>query len=143
MNTIKTPLKAETIIDAPIEKVWDLWTSPNHIPKWNNTSVEWHTPRAENDLRVGGKLFLRMELKDGSKGFDYVCIYDEVIIKEKITHTTADNRKTTIVFEVVDNGVKLTELFEPEDKTPLDVQQAFCQSILDNFKKYVEDKAMA
>jgi len=138
MNNIKTPLVAETIVNAPIEKVWDLWTNPLHIPNWNNTSAEWHTPHVENDLRAGGKLFLRMELKDGSKGFDYICIYDDVETYKRIVHTTSDNRKTTVLFEATDTGIKLTEIFEPEDKTPLDIQQAFCQSILDNFKNYAE-----
>ena len=119
--------------------MWDLWTNPEHIALWNNMSKEWHTPKAENDLRVGGRLFLRMELKDGSDGFDYVCIYDDVVVNEKISHTTSDNRKTTVLFFVIDNGVKLTETFDPENKTPLDIQQGFCQSILNNFKTYVEN----
>ena len=66
MDKIETPLIAEIFVNASIEKVWDLWTNPKHIAKWNNMSEEWHTPKAENDLRVGGRLFLRMELKDGS-----------------------------------------------------------------------------
>jgi uncharacterized protein YndB with AHSA1/START domain len=73
MNPDKTQLVAEIFIKAPTEKVWDLWTKPEHIVNWNNISDEWHTPRAENDLRVGGRLFLRMEKKDNSGGFDYEC----------------------------------------------------------------------
>jgi uncharacterized protein YndB with AHSA1/START domain len=96
------------------------------------------TTRAENDLRIGGKLFLRMETKDGSAGFDYECIYDDIVVHKKISHTNMDKRKTTVSFTPVGNAVKLTETFEPEDKTPLDVQQAFCQAVLVNFKNYVE-----
>ncbi len=139
INSIKTPLVAETFVNASLEKVWDLWTNPKHIAKWNNMSEEWHTPRAENDLRVGGKLFLRMELKGSSDGFDYICIYDDVVVNRKISHTTSDNRKTTVLFVVTENGVRLTETFDPESKTALDIQQAFCQSILNNFKTYVEN----
>ena len=138
MNNIRPSLTTETFINASIEKVWNLWTDSRHIAKWNNTSEEWHTPRAENDLRTGGRLFLRMELKDGSDGFDYLCTYDEVIPYKKISHTTSDNRKTTILFTVTDSGVTLTEIFEPEEKTPVDIQREFCQSILNNFKMYVE-----
>ncbi len=82
-NDIRGQLMAEVFINASIEKVWNLWTDPNHIAKWNNISDEWHTPKAENELRVGGKLFLRMELKDGSDGFDYVCFYDDIIVNLK------------------------------------------------------------
>ncbi|OWW23134.1 polyketide cyclase [Zobellia sp. OII3] len=135
---MKNPLESETFINAPIEIVWDLWTNPKHIAKWNNMSDEWHTPITENDLRVGGRLFLRMEMKDSSDGFDYTCIYDDVVVNKKISHTTSDNRKTEILFLVIEDGVRLTETFEPESKTPLDIQKDFCQSILDNFKAYVE-----
>ena len=131
-------IKAETFINASIEKVWDLWTDPKHIVNWNNLSEEWHTPRAENDLRVGGRLFLRMELKDKSAGFDYECFYDDIVINQKISHTGTDKRKTIVLFFETENGVKLSETFEPESKTPTDVQQAFCQSIVDHFKEYVE-----
>lgn len=51
----KTAITVETAIKAPIEKVWKFWTAPEHITKWNNASDDWHTPFAENDLRVGGK----------------------------------------------------------------------------------------
>lgn len=138
MDKIETPLIAEIFVNASIEKVWDLWTNPKHIAKWNNMSEEWHTPKAENDLRVGGRLFLRMELKDGSYGFDYKCIYNDVVLQKKISYTTSDNRKTTVLFSVTVDGVKVTETFAPESMTPLEVQQTFCQSILNNFKTYVE-----
>lgn len=35
-----------------IDKIWDLWTLPLHITKWNMASEDWHTPFAENDLKV-------------------------------------------------------------------------------------------
>lgn len=139
MDDARTTLIGEVFINAPVEKVWELWTNPQHIVKWNNTSEEWHTPHAENDLRTGGQLFLRMELKDGRDGFDYRCTYEEVIINEKIAHTGSDNRKTTVVFTAHKRGTKLTEVFEAENKTPMEVQEAFCQSILDHFKTYVEN----
>ena len=139
MNSTKTQLTAQVFINAPIEKVWDLWTNPGHIAKWNNLSEEWHTPIAENDLRVGGRLFLRMELKDGSDGFDYICFYDDIVANQKISHTGSDSRKTTVLFSATENGVRLIETFDPESKTELDIQQAFCQSILNNFKAYVEN----
>lgn len=131
-------LLAEVLVNTSIDKAWEFWTNPNHIIKWNATADDWVTTSAENDLRIGGKLFLRMETKDGSKGFDYECIYEDILFHEKISHTNLDKRKTTVLFAPVGNAVKLTETFEPEDKTPLDVQQAFCQSVLINFKNYVE-----
>ena len=134
----KSRLIGETLINAPIDIVWELWTNTEHIAQWNNMSEEWHTPIAENDLRAGGRLYLRMETKDGIEGFDYICNYDEIVVHEKIAHTTSDKRKTTVTFVETKDGVRLTEEFEPESETPLDLQQKFCQSILNNFKHYIE-----
>ena len=48
-------ITVEASIDATIDKAWKLWTSPEHIIKWNSPSDDWHTPKAENDLKkVGG-----------------------------------------------------------------------------------------
>ena len=52
--------------------------------KWNNASNDWHTPRAENDLKVGGKFLYRMEAKDGSSEFDFDGTYEQVKINELI-----------------------------------------------------------
>ncbi|HQW93764.1 MAG TPA: SRPBCC domain-containing protein, partial [Ferruginibacter sp.] len=71
----KTSITVETIVQAPVEKVWECWTKPEHITGWNNASDDWHTPRAENDLRVGGKFLSRMEARDGSMGFDFGGVY--------------------------------------------------------------------
>jgi uncharacterized protein YndB with AHSA1/START domain len=71
-------ITVEIAVNQPIEKVWNYWTEPQHINKWNNASDDWHTPFSENNLRVGGKFLSRMEAKDGSFGFDFSGIYDEV-----------------------------------------------------------------
>ncbi len=139
MHKITTALIAQTFVNASMEKVWEYWTSPLHIAQWNNMSAEWHTPVAENDLRVGGRLHLRMELKDESAGFDYITFYDEIIQHQTIRHTGIDKRRTEITFEEINNGVHISETFDPDATTPIEEQQSFCQSILDNFKRYAEN----
>ena len=86
----KINITVEAIVNAPVEKVWKLWTSPEHIIKWNNASDDWHTPKAENDLREGGKFLSRMEAKDGSFGFDFGGVYDVVKNNEYIEYTLGD-----------------------------------------------------
>ena len=134
----ETLLMAEIFVNASLEKTWECWIKSEHIIKWNVTGNDWMTTSAENDLRIGGKLFLRMQTKDGSEAFDYECVYDDIMIHEKIAHTNMDKRKTFVLFTLVGKVVRLTETFEPEKKTPIDVQKGFCQSVLDNFKNYVE-----
>ena len=65
----------ETIINAPMEKVWAAWNEPQHLTKWTFASDDWHAPHAETDLRTGGKFKTRMEAKDGSFGFDFGGTY--------------------------------------------------------------------
>src|SRR5882672_1166747 len=89
----KIMITIEGLINAPVEKVWEFWTGPKHITQWNNASDDWHTPVAENDLRVGGKFLSRMEAKDGSFGFDFWGIYDVVKKNELIEYTIGDGRK--------------------------------------------------
>ena len=131
-------ITVQSIINAPIEKVWQYWTSPEHITQWCNASDDWHAPRAENDVQLGGKFTTRMEAKDGSFGFDFSGVYDEVRLHEYIAYTIGDGRKVNITFSGNGNETSVTETFEPENQNPLDMQQAGWQAILDNFKKYVE-----
>lgn len=125
-------------INAPIEKVWEYYNLPEHITKWNNASEDWHTPRAENDLRVGGKFVFRMEAKDESMGFDFGGIYNEVEEKKLIKYTIDDGRKVVVEFSGNAKETKVVINFEAENENPVERQREGWQAILNNFKKYVE-----
>src|SRR6185295_14192821 len=99
----RTKITVEATIKAPVEKVWKLWSEPEHIKKWCNASEDWHAPIAENDLRKGGKFLTRMEAKDGSFGFDFGGVYDEVKSNELIKYTLGDERKVEIAFTAKGN----------------------------------------
>ncbi|MFJ5760608.1 SRPBCC family protein [Neobacillus sp. NPDC093182] len=129
----------ETTVQAPVEKVWEYWTEPTHITKWNTASEEWHTPYAENDLQVGGKFLSRMEAKDGSFGFDFGGVYDDVRLNEGIAYTLEDGRKVTISFIRQGDETKVIETFDAENSNPIEMQEAGWQAILDNFKKYINN----
>jgi uncharacterized protein YndB with AHSA1/START domain len=131
-------LTVESTINAPVEKVWQYWTSPERITKWNSASEDWHTPRAENDLRPGGRYSSRMEAKDGSMGFDFWGIYDAVRDNEYIESTMGDGRKMMVSFTQSGDSTKVVENFEAENENPIELQQGGWQAILDNFKKYTE-----
>ncbi|MEP7076283.1 MAG: SRPBCC family protein [Acidobacteriota bacterium] len=133
----KGKITIEVNIAADANKVWDYWTRPEHITKWNFASDDWHCPRAENDLRVGGKMVSRMEAKDGSFGFDFEGIYDEVIQNEKIVYTIADGRQVTTSFESLDDTTEIVTIFDAEKENPVEMQKGGWQAILNNFKKYV------
>ena len=139
METQQLPtLTVETTVAAPVEKVWDYWTKPEHITKWNNASDDWHTPRATNDLRTGGTFTARMEAKDGSFGFDFGGTYDEVKQHEIIAYTMGDGRKVKVTFSPEGDGTKVVETFDAESTHSVEMQRGGWQAILDNFKKYAE-----
>jgi uncharacterized protein YndB with AHSA1/START domain len=139
MNTNKkTEITVSVIVNAPLQKVWQFWTLPEHIKQWNFASDDWHTPKAENDLRVGGKFLSRMEAKDGSFGFDFLGVYDEIKENELITYTMGDDRKAKIIFINEGNATKVIETFEAENENSIELQQGGWQAILNNFKKYSE-----
>lgn len=138
MESTNKTITVSTIIHAPIEKVWKYWTTPENIMEWNSASEDWHTPRAENDLRAGGNFFSRMEAKDGSFGFDFGGVYDQVIEHKVISYTMGDGRKVEVNFWDERNDTKIIETFEAESTNSFEQQQAGWQAILDNFKKYAE-----
>lgn len=133
-----TKITVQSTIKAPVEKAWNYWSSPEHITQWSNASDDWHTPRAENDLRVGGKFLTRMEAKDGSFGFDFGGVYDELKEHQRIAYTMGDNRKVVVEFIGKGTETEVVETFEAENTHSVEMQQSGWQAILDNFKKYVE-----
>lgn len=139
METAKrTKITVRTTIQARVQKVWELWTSPEHIKQWNSASEDWHTPFSENDLRVGGKFTSRMEARDGSFGFDFGGVYDEVILHKRIAYTLGDDRKVSIDFTENGGQTTVVETFDAEDTHSIEMQQGGWQAIMDNFKKYAE-----
>jgi uncharacterized protein YndB with AHSA1/START domain len=139
MNNEST-ITVQTTVNAPVEKVWRLWSQPEHITKWNSPSADWHTLRAENDLRTGGKFMSRMEAKDGSMGFDFGGVYDDIRENEHIAYTMDDGRKVTVDFTADGDQTRVVETFDPESENPREMQHAGWQAILDSFKRYAEEQ---
>jgi len=128
----------ETEINAPVEVVWKLWTTPDDIIQWNNASVDWCTTRAANELKTGGKFSYRMEAKDGSFGFDFEGTYTKIILNHLISYILGDERNVNLIFSTNQGNTRIVEEFEAENTNPVDLQKHGWQSILNNFKSYVE-----
>ncbi|MHB1330363.1 MAG: SRPBCC family protein [Minisyncoccota bacterium] len=128
----------EAVVNAPVEKVWEMYTSPDHITKWNHASDDWHSPSATNDLRVGGRFSSRMEAKDGSAGFDFEGVYTDVVEHQKISYKMDDGREVNVIFENPEGSTRVVVTFDPESENPADFQKEGWQAILNNFKQYAE-----
>lgn len=124
---------------ADRKKVWDYYTDPKHIVNWNFASDDWCCPSAENDLQVGGKYKARMEARDKSFGFDFEAVYNEIVEGDKFTYTLEDGREVNVSFATLDDKTKVTIVFDAEKENPEEMQRNGWQSILNNFKSYVEN----
>lgn len=132
-------LICEVTVKTSLQRAWDCWTEPSHIVRWNFANDSWCSPRATNNLSVGGKFNYRMEAKDGSMGFDFEGIYISVIPKNYIEYAIVDGRKVKISFSEKGDAVRMVQSFEPENENSLEQQQQGWQRIMDNFKKYIEN----
>ena len=134
-----TFITVETIINAPLTTVWEMWTSPKHVQHWNFASPDWHCPSAKTELQVGGEFHYEMAAKDGSMSFDFWGTFQQIEEQKSLEIVIGDGRKMQVTFETTEAVTKVTEHFEPENQNPEDMQQAGWQMILDNFKSYVEN----
>ena len=133
-------ITVEATIEKDRKKVWKLWTSPEHITKWNQATEDWMCSKAENEVREGGKFVYKMEAKDGSFGFDFSGEYTEVEEEEKLVYALEDGRTAEVKFSEEDGKTTITEIFEPESENPVDQQKQGWQGILNSFKNYAEDQ---
>ena len=139
MENTKVKITVNVTVKAAIKKVWKVWTTPTDIIQWNTASDDWHTTKAENDLKVGGKFSYRMEAKDGSFGFDFGGIYDVVKTNKLIAYTMDDGRTSIISFEQQGEETKIIQTFEAETENTIELQQFGWQAIMNNFKKHTEN----
>ncbi len=136
-------ITVETTVARDVETVWDCWTSPEHIVKWNQASTDWHCPSATNDLIVGGTFVCRMSSKDGVNSFDFTGTYSAVEPYKTIEYAIVDGRKVTVTFEKIDDSTtKVVETFEMESTNSEELQRQGWQAILESFRNYCEALAI-
>ena len=129
-------ITVSTTVHAPIEQVWQAYTTPEDIKAWNAASDDWHTTTASVDLRVGGLFSSRMEAKDGSMGFDFAGTYTRIEPLQLIEYSFGE-RMAQVEFAAAADGVTVSVTFDPENVYPIEQQRAGWQAILDNFGRYV------
>lgn len=135
---MNNPITIEATVNAPIEKVWEAWSTPEHIPNWAFADSSWGAKDVENDLKTGGKFKTHMFDKQSGEGFDFGGTYSEVKEHTLIEYDITDGRHVKAVFEQAPEGVKITQTFDPENENPIEMQRDGWQAILNNFKTYAE-----
>jgi uncharacterized protein YndB with AHSA1/START domain len=130
-------ISVETLVNAPIAKVWNAYTTPADIKQWNTASPDWHTTAASVDLRVGGAFSSRMEAKDGSFGFDFAGTYTKLVKHQLIEYSFGD-RLGFVEFLPGEQGVTVRVTFDAESTHPLEQQRDGWQAILKKFTEHVQ-----
>ncbi len=70
-------VKVEREFDAPIDRVWAAWTTPDDLRAWWGP-IGFTCPRADVDIRPGGRIFVTMRAPDGWGGFEQHSTWDIV-----------------------------------------------------------------
>jgi uncharacterized protein YndB with AHSA1/START domain len=135
---IQDKISINAIVSADKQKVWDYYTLPEHITKWNFADPSWHCPTATNDLTIGGQYIARMEAKDGSFGFDFEAVYTEITQGESFTYEFG-GRLATVSLKEHNGATEISVTFDPETEHPIEMQKNGWQAILNNFKNYTEN----
>lgn len=131
-------IKVEVTVKTTPEKAWTAFTNPQHVTEWNFASDDWHSPKAENDLKPGGRFVYRMESKDGAMGFDFGGTFEKVNVNELLSYKMDDGRMAEITFTQDGDSVHVVEIFDPETENSHELQKTGWQLILDNYKKHAE-----
>lgn len=131
-------ITVSVVVRAPVDRAWEVFTSPEAIVDWNFASDDWHCPTARSDLREGGFFNYRMESKDRAAGFDFSGTFTEVRAGERIAFELGDGRAVKVEFRAVEVGTEVVETFDAETENPLEPQRFGWQAILDNYRKRAE-----
>jgi uncharacterized protein YndB with AHSA1/START domain len=107
---MKEAITVQTVVNAPMEKVWECWSEPEHITGWAFASDDWEAPAAENDLRAGGRFKTAMAAKDKSAGFDFTGVYTDVKEHRLIEYDIDDGRHVKVEFAESPKGVKIRDV---------------------------------
>jgi len=89
-NEVEKPddatLVLRRLLNAPPERAFRAWTTPEHIQQWMRPEPGMVVPRASMDLRVGGKYRIQMQNPDG-EFFTAVGEFREVQAPERLVYT--------------------------------------------------------
>ena len=78
----------ERSFDAPVDLIWQMWTSPEHFAAWYGPDGAT-IPVAKMDVRVGGTRLVSMEIQtpNGAMQMWFAGEYIEVLENERLVYT--------------------------------------------------------
>ncbi len=81
----KLDLVLERVVDVPVDLVWKVWTTPEHLVHWF-VPAPWTVKDCKIDLRPGGEFSTVMVSPEGQEYPNLGC-YLEVVPKSRLVFT--------------------------------------------------------
>lgn len=83
-------VQIERTFDAPIDLIWAMWTEAEHFANWYGP-MGAQIPKAEMDVRVGGRRHIAMEMETpgGQMQMYFIGEYREIDPKTRLLYTEA------------------------------------------------------
>lgn len=135
---MNNPITISTLVHSDLDTVWEAYTEPEHIKKWNFTNNTWCCPRSQSILKVWWRFTHTMSSRDGEMQFDFEGTYTRIIENELLAYMLDDERNVEIHFDDQWTLVEVTVNFEAEAENDRDAQKKWWESILSNFAWYAE-----
>jgi uncharacterized protein YndB with AHSA1/START domain len=101
-DTSNRELVISRTLNAPVELVWEVWTSPEHIVNWWGPDGFTNTIQ-KMDMKPGGEWDLIMHGPDGTD-YKNKSVFREIIPFKKIVYDHASGPKFTATIEFTDKG---------------------------------------
>ena len=107
-------VRIERTFQAPVERVFDAWTSAEVIRRWWQAELSWETSEAEVDLRVGG--VVRVVMRDPDRDVEHGGggRYTEIERPTRLAFTwiwDGDSRRTLIELDFEERNGATTVRF--------------------------------
>ena len=98
-NTADREIRISRLLHAPIDLVWEVWTTPEHIKNWWGPNGFTNTI-SKMDIKPGGEWALVMHGPDGTN-YKNLSVFKEIIKHKKIVyeHVSIPKFIATIDFE--------------------------------------------
>lgn len=119
-NTKDRELLLTRVLDAPVELVWEIWASPEHIAQWWGPEGFTNTIHYM-DFRTGGDWEFTMHGPDGTD-YKNKNTFVEVVENQRVVyeHVFAPKHLTTVTFEARGDKTLLTWHMVFESKEQLE-----------------------
>lgn len=80
-------LRTERIFAAPLEVVFDAWTTAEVLREWWHAEPSWETPHADLDPRVGGRIEITMRNPADGREYGGSGEFTELDRPRRLAHT--------------------------------------------------------